>query len=55
MATLAIPKNYADGTVLFESDLDDFRDTLHTFFNVTKINDDNIQDAGITASAKLVV
>lgn len=53
MATLSIPKNYADATILFESDLDDIRDNLLTFVNVTKLNDDNIQDQGITASLKL--
>ena len=53
MATLSIPKNYADGTVLFESDLDDIKDNLETFVNVTKLNDDNIQDQGINASTKL--
>jgi len=54
MATLNIPKNYEDGTILFESDLDDIRDNILTFVNVTKLNDDNIQDNGITASDKLV-
>jgi len=52
MATLTISKNYADSTVLFESDLDDFKNDLETFFNTTKFNDDNLQDAGITASEK---
>ena len=54
MATLSIAKNYADATILFESDLDDIRDALLTFLNTTKLNDDNIQDSGITASSKLV-
>ena len=53
MATLSIPKNYQDGTVLFESDLDDIKDSTETFVNITKLNDDNIQDQGINASAKL--
>lgn len=54
MATLVIPKNYEDATVMFESDLDDFRDSVQTFINVTKLNDDNLQNAGITGSTKLI-
>ncbi len=48
MPTLVISKNYADGDVLVESDLDDIRDALLTFFNTTKIDGDNIQDKGIS-------
>lgn len=52
MATLNIPQNYEDGEVFEKAALDDIADELETFFNTTKINDDNIQTAGITASTK---
>lgn len=53
MATLTITKNYADGTLLEEAELDPFINNMQTFINTTKINDDNIQNQGITASTKL--
>lgn len=51
MPTLSLPKNYADGTILFASDFDAIIDALETFLNVTGIDADNIQDDGITASS----
>lgn len=54
MASLDITKNYSDGSVLLEADLDAIQSSLTTFFNTTKINDDNIQTGGITANTKLV-
>lgn len=54
MPAISISKTYADGDILFESDLDTIREDIETFLNVTKIDDDNIQDSGITASSKLV-
>lgn len=54
MATLSINKDWADGEVLLEADLDNVKDDVETFLNTTKINDDNIQNAGITASSKLI-
>lgn len=54
MPVLAITKTYADGDTLFEADLDNIKDDLENFLNVTKLNDDNIQNSGITASTKLV-
>jgi hypothetical protein len=48
MATLSITKGYADNTSLFESDITAFKTALETFFNETKLSDDNIQDAGIS-------
>lgn len=54
MPTLTITKTYADGDTLFEADLDNIKDDIENFLNVTKINDDNIQSAGITGSTKLV-
>lgn len=54
MATISIPKNYQDGDPLFESDLDDIRNAVEDFLNITKINDDNIQDDGITGSTKII-
>lgn len=53
MPTLTITKTYADGEVLLEADLDAIRSSITTFFNTTKIDDDNIQAAGITRATKL--
>lgn len=54
MPTLDIDRTYNDGDVLFESDLDAICDDIETLLNTTKLNDDNIQDAGITGSTKLI-
>lgn len=54
MPTLTITKEWASGEILLEADLDFIKSDLETFFNTTGINDDNIQDAGITASSKIV-
>jgi hypothetical protein len=54
MADLSTTRNYADGEVLVRADLDAFLDDIETFINVTGINDDNIQNSGITGSLKLL-
>lgn len=54
MATLSITKGWANGDILLESDLDAIKTDTETFLNVTKLNDDNIQNSGITASTKLI-
>jgi hypothetical protein len=54
MATLSVTRSYADGEVLVRADLDAFLDDIETFVNVTRLNDDNIQNSGITASTKLI-
>jgi hypothetical protein len=54
MADLSTTRNYNDGEVLVRADLDAFLDDIETFINVTKINDDNIQNSGITGSTKLL-
>jgi hypothetical protein len=54
VATLSTTRNYNDGEVLVEADLDAFLDDIETFLNTTKINDDNIQASGITGSTKLL-
>ncbi len=54
MATLNVTRSYQDGEVLVQADLDAFLDDIETFVNVTKINDDNIQNNGITGSLKLL-
>lgn len=54
MATLSITKQWANGEVLLEADLDYIKSDIETFLNTTKINDDNIQAGGITGSTKLV-
>lgn len=53
MATLVINVTYADGSILLASDLDAIVNGVESFINVTKINDENIQNGGITASTKL--
>jgi hypothetical protein len=53
MATLSITKSYADAQILFEADLDAMKSSIETFVNTTKLNDDNIQNQGITGSTKL--
>jgi hypothetical protein len=52
MPTLSITKSYADGNTLFESDLDNIKDGLETFINVTRLDADNLQDSAVT-TAKL--
>lgn len=54
MPTLSITKEYQDGDILLESDLDAIKTSLETWANTTKLDDDNIQNSGITASSKLV-
>jgi len=54
MPTLSISKTYRDGDVLFEADLDNIKSSVETFINTTKLDDDNIQDNGITGSSKLI-
>ncbi|MCK5016134.1 MAG: tail fiber protein [Candidatus Peribacteraceae bacterium] len=48
MPTLTVTKSYADNTVLTEAQLDAMKTSLETFFNSTKIDDDNIQIGGIS-------
>jgi hypothetical protein len=50
MPTLTITTTYDDTAVLTEAQLDAILDPVETFLNTTKINDDNIQTGGITAS-----
>ena len=52
MAQLNIDKTYADGSTPFALDLDNIRDALLELFNIEGINDDSLQDIGITASTK---
>lgn len=54
MSTISITKTYENGDILFEADLDAMKSAIETFFNTTGINDDNIQDAVITASSKII-
>lgn len=48
MPTLTVTKNYADGTDLTESQLDDIKSSIETFVNTTKLDADNIQALAIT-------
>lgn len=47
MPLISITKTYQDGDILTEQDLDNMRDDVTNFMNVTKIDSDNIQDGGI--------
>lgn len=49
MATISITK-VTDGNSYGETELNTFCDELETFFNTTKISDDNIQDGTITGA-----
>lgn len=55
MPTLTVTKTYLDGDVLTEADLDAIRTSIQTFVNTTKLDDSNLQDAGITRATKLKV
>jgi microcystin-dependent protein len=54
MSQIDIRRTYADTVTLFAADLDAILDDVESFLNSTKLNDDNIQDAGITASTKII-
>lgn len=54
MPTLTVTKSYSDGAVLNASDLDDIITSIETLINTTGLDDDNIQNSGITASSKLI-
>ncbi len=54
MSSLSVTRTYDDGEVLVRADLDAFLDDIETFINTTKVNDDNIQNSGITGSTKLL-
>jgi hypothetical protein len=47
MATLTVSSTYAAGTAPTEAQLDATRDSLHTFFNTTKLNQTNIAAASM--------
>lgn len=53
MPLIETRREYADGDLLLDSDFNAFLDDIETFLNVTKIDNDNIQDVGISASFKL--
>ncbi len=50
MPTLSVTKTYQDGDILTEADLDNIRESIQTFVNTTKLDDDNIQNNGISAA-----
>jgi hypothetical protein len=51
MPTFTMTKNWDDGTVLTESQLDDIKNSVETFLNTTKLDSDNIQTGGIATAA----
>ncbi len=54
MAQLDVRRLYATAKNLTQQDLDAIVDDVETFFNLTKLNADNIQDASVTASTKFI-
>lgn len=54
MSTLTTTRTYSDTNLLSASDLDAFLNSIETFFNTTKLTDNNFQSAGITASTKVI-
>lgn len=54
MATADIRRLYASGTTPTQPQLDAIVDDIETFINLTRLNDDNIQDESITASDKII-
>lgn len=50
MPILTVSKSYANGLALTEDMLDDARDSVHTFFNTTKLDEDNFQDESISTA-----
>lgn len=54
MANIDIARNYSTGEILLEADLDAIQDSIETFFNVTGINDDNLQNNSINGEDKLI-
>ena len=55
MALLDIERLYADGNLLVETDLDAIVRDIEAMLNTTKLNDDNFQTGGITASSKIAL
>jgi len=54
MAQLDVRRTYRSNYILTQQDLDAFLNDIEAFFNSTKINSDNIQDASITVSTKMI-
>lgn len=50
MPTLSISKDYKDGDVLLEADLDAIKEDIEEFFNTTRIDEDNLSDGAFTAA-----
>lgn len=47
MPTLTITKSYSNGTVFTESQLDDIKNSVENFTNITKLGQDNLQNDSI--------
>ena len=54
MATLDVTRAYSDGEVLTEAQLDSIRQDIENFFNAVKIDNENIQNNGLTGSTVLI-
>lgn len=50
MPTLVVTRSYSDGVVLTEDMLDDICESIETFNNTTKLDDQNLQDGAITTA-----
>jgi hypothetical protein len=53
MPRLDIRRTFDDDNFSAKQDIDNILDDMETFLNVTKLDDDNIQDASLTGSTKL--
>lgn len=50
MPALSVVKNYADGTILTQAQLNAAFDSIESWANLTKLDDENIQSGSITTS-----
>lgn len=50
MPLLTVTKTYADLQVLNESDLDNIKNSIETFINITKLDEDNLQNLAVTTT-----
>jgi hypothetical protein len=54
MPALSTTRTYDNGEILLQTDTDAFIDDIESIINTTKLDADNIQDSGITASSKFI-
>lgn len=54
MPSLSTTRTYDNGEILLQTDTDAFIDDIEAIVNTTKLDSDNFQDSGITASSKFI-